>query len=52
MGDPVGLKQRYISLLREYQAVYFAEEEKRVAPALKKMLTDAQALSKRLACLT
>lgn len=46
MGDPVGLKQRYISLLREYQAVYFAEEEKRVAPALKKMLTDAQALLK------
>jgi len=46
MGDPVGLKQRYISLLREYQAVYFAEEEKRVGPALKKMLTDAQALSK------
>jgi DNA-binding transcriptional ArsR family regulator len=46
MGDPVGLKSRYISLLREYQAVYFAEEEKRVAPALKKMLTDAQALAK------
>jgi DNA-binding transcriptional ArsR family regulator len=46
MGDPVGLKQRYISLLREYQTVYFAEEEKRVGPALKKMLTDAQALAK------
>jgi DNA-binding transcriptional ArsR family regulator len=46
MGDPVGTKQRYISLLREYQAVYFSEEERRVAPALQKMLASAQEMSK------
>jgi DNA-binding transcriptional ArsR family regulator len=33
--------------MREYQAVYFAEEEQRVGPALEKMLADAKKLSKQ-----
>ncbi len=47
MGDSAGTKQRWLSLLREYQAVYFAEEEKRVGPVLEKMVADAQKLAKK-----
>jgi DNA-binding transcriptional ArsR family regulator len=47
MSDPVNTKKRYLSLLREYQAVFFAEEEQRVRPVLEKMLADAQKLSKK-----
>ncbi|MEO5951587.1 MAG: DUF5937 family protein, partial [Chloroflexia bacterium] len=46
LGNSANTKKRWLSLLREYQTVYFAEEEKRVAPALEKMLADAQKLSK------
>lgn len=45
LGNSASTKKRWLSLLREYQSVYFAEEEKRVAPALEKMLADAQKLS-------
>jgi DNA-binding transcriptional ArsR family regulator len=47
MGDPMGTKRRWLSLMREYQSVYFAEEEKRVGPVLEKMVADAQKLAKR-----
>jgi DNA-binding transcriptional ArsR family regulator len=47
MADSPNTKRRYLSLLREYQAVFFAEEERRVRPVLEKMLADAQKLSKK-----
>ncbi|MGA7731566.1 MAG: DUF5937 family protein [Chloroflexia bacterium] len=47
MGDSAGTKRRWLSLLREYHAVYFAEEEKRVGPVLEKMVSDAQKLAKK-----
>jgi DNA-binding transcriptional ArsR family regulator len=47
MADPANTKKRYLSLLREYQTVFFAEEEQRVRPVLEKMLADAQKLSKK-----
>jgi DNA-binding transcriptional ArsR family regulator len=47
MSDPASAKKRYLSLLHEYQAVFFAEEEKRVQPVLEKMLADAKKLSKK-----
>jgi len=47
MSDPASTKKRYLSLLNEYQTVFFAEEEKRVQPVLEKMLADAKKLSKK-----
>lgn len=47
MGDSAGTKRRWLSLLREYHSVYFAEEEQRVGPVLEKMVTDAQKLAKK-----
>ncbi|MEO8287784.1 MAG: DUF5937 family protein [Chloroflexota bacterium] len=47
MSDPVNAKKRYLSLLREYQTVFFAEEEKRERPVLEKMLADAQKLARK-----
>lgn len=47
LADSAGTKRRWLSLLREYQAVYFSEEEKRVEPVLEKMVEDAQKLSKK-----
>jgi DNA-binding transcriptional ArsR family regulator len=49
MADPANTKRRYLSLLREYQAVFFAEEEQRVRPVLERMLSDAQKLSRKTA---
>lgn len=46
LSYPAALKGRWLSLLREYQAVFFAEEERREKPVLEKMLADAQALSR------
>jgi len=47
MAGPASTKKRYLSLLHEYQTVFFAEEEKRVQPVLEKMLADAKKLSKK-----
>jgi DNA-binding transcriptional ArsR family regulator len=47
MGDSAGTKRRWLSLLREYQTVYFAEEERRVGPVLEQMVADAQKLAKK-----
>jgi DNA-binding transcriptional ArsR family regulator len=46
MADPAGTKQRWLSVMREYHSVFFAEEEKRERPALERMLADAQSLSR------
>ena len=41
--------EQYLAALRNYQEVFFAEEEKRIEPALKEALSRAQRLSKKLA---
>jgi DNA-binding transcriptional ArsR family regulator len=41
--------ERYLEALRAYQEVFFAEEEKRIGPALEKALAQAQKLADRLA---
>lgn len=46
VADPANTKRRWLALLREYQAVFFAEEEKRARPVLEKMLEQAQKLSR------
>jgi DNA-binding transcriptional ArsR family regulator len=46
MADPEAAKARWLAVLREYQAVFFAEEEKRLQPILERMVEDAQALAK------
>ena len=38
LADSANTKERYFSLLREYQTVFFAEEEQRERPVLEKML--------------
>jgi len=40
--------ERYLEALRAYQEVFFAEEERRIRPALQEALTRAQELSERL----
>lgn len=45
MADPANTKRRWLGLLREYQAIFFAEEEKRERPVLERMLRDAQKLA-------
>jgi DNA-binding transcriptional ArsR family regulator len=47
MAEPATTKRRYLALLHEYQAVFFAEEEQRVRPVLEKMLSDAKKLSRK-----
>lgn len=47
MADPETTKQRWLTVMREYQAVFFAEEEKRLQPLLERMLADAKALAKK-----
>lgn len=47
LADSANTKRRYLSLLREYQTVFFAEEEQRVRSVLEKMLADAQKLAKK-----
>jgi DNA-binding transcriptional ArsR family regulator len=46
MADPATTKRRWLSVMREYHSEFFAEEEKRIAPVLKRMLEKAQALSR------
>lgn len=40
--------ERYLAALRNYQEVFFAEEEKRIAPALQAALTHARARARKL----
>lgn len=40
--------ENYLEALRTYQEVFFATEEKRISPALKRALSQAQKLSERL----
>ena len=40
--------ERYLEALRAYQEVFFAEEERRIRPALEEALAQAQALADRL----
>jgi DNA-binding transcriptional ArsR family regulator len=46
VADSANTKRRWLALLREYQAVFFAEEEKRARPVLEKMLEQAQKMSR------
>lgn len=46
MADPEATKQRWLATMGEYYAVFFAQEEKRLGPALHSMLVGAQALAK------
>jgi DNA-binding transcriptional ArsR family regulator len=46
MKNPALTKQRWISAVREYYVEFFAEEEKRLAPALKMMCEEARELAK------
>jgi DNA-binding transcriptional ArsR family regulator len=46
MADPEGTRERWLGVMREYYTVFFAEEEKREKPALERMLSEAQKLSK------
>jgi DNA-binding transcriptional ArsR family regulator len=47
MADPEATKQRWLTVMREYQAVFFAEEEKRLQPILERMLAGAKTLAKK-----
>jgi DNA-binding transcriptional ArsR family regulator len=44
-----GFGQRYLEALRAYHAAFFAEEERRIGPALQKALARSQELAKSLA---
>ncbi|HET9494919.1 MAG TPA: helix-turn-helix transcriptional regulator [Chloroflexia bacterium] len=48
VADPANTKKRWLALLREYQAVFFSEEEKRARPVLEKMLEQGQKLSRSM----
>jgi DNA-binding transcriptional ArsR family regulator len=48
MRHPGETKRRWLALMREYQAVFFASEEARLGPVLEKTLEDARALSRKL----
>lgn len=48
---PAELGEGYLSALQAYQQAFFEEEEKRVAPVLKKGLENAQQLAKKLSTL-
>ncbi|HUP27900.1 MAG TPA: winged helix-turn-helix domain-containing protein [Chloroflexia bacterium] len=45
MAEPATTKKRWLRAMREYHTEFFAEEEVREAPALEKMLAQAQALA-------
>jgi DNA-binding transcriptional ArsR family regulator len=47
-ADPANTRKRWLALLREYQAVFFSEEEKRARPALEKMVEQGQKLSRTM----
>ena len=48
MADPAATKKRWINVMREYHAVFFAEEEKRLEPPLRRMLKQAQVMSEKM----
>lgn len=45
MADPNAAKGRWLATVREYQTVFFQEEEKRLQPALERMLAGAKKLA-------
>jgi DNA-binding transcriptional ArsR family regulator len=45
---PVAFGQRFLQALQTYRDVFFAEEEKRIEPALKQALEDAQQMARQL----
>ncbi|MDQ5823635.1 MAG: helix-turn-helix domain-containing protein [Chloroflexota bacterium] len=47
MENPEATKARWLMVMREYQAVFFAEEERRLQPILDRMLADAKVLAKK-----
>lgn len=47
-AQPVEFGERYLRALRAYREVFFAEEEKRIEPALSQALSEAQALAEQL----
>ncbi len=48
MADPAATKRRWLNVMREYYTAFFAEEERRVGPALQRMLEQAQAMSREM----
>ena len=46
MKSPAETKQRWMRAVREYHEVFFAEEEKRLAPAMQKMLEQAREMAR------
>jgi DNA-binding transcriptional ArsR family regulator len=46
MADPAATKRRWLEAMREYHAVFFAQEEARLEPVLKHMVEEAKKLSK------
>ena len=45
MANPEAAKERWLAVMREYHAVFFAEEEKRLQPILERMLAEAKRLA-------
>lgn len=48
MAEPASTKKRWLAVMREYYSAFFAEEDARLAPVLKRMLNEAQALSRKM----
>jgi DNA-binding transcriptional ArsR family regulator len=48
MLDPASAKKRWLSVMREYQAAFFAQEEERLAPVLARMADDAREMSRSM----
>lgn len=46
--NPARFGEHYLEALQAYQEVFFAEEEKRILPALKEAVTHGQALAQKL----
>ncbi|MBN1658997.1 MAG: winged helix-turn-helix transcriptional regulator [Anaerolineae bacterium] len=44
-ADPAGFGERFLNALRAYYDVFFAEEERHIAPALEAALANAQAMA-------
>ncbi|HEX8598806.1 MAG TPA: metalloregulator ArsR/SmtB family transcription factor [Chloroflexia bacterium] len=47
MENPEATKRRWLAVMREYQTVFFADEERRLQPILDRMLADAKILAKK-----
>ena len=45
MANPADTKKRWLTALKEYHTAFFAQEEARIEPVLKKMISDAQELA-------